>query len=176
MRAIIVGALLVSLIAARPADACGGGGGMELWQPRAFVIAKHGAHRFIRFGGTRSVAAKDQLRWRRAANLERPLTLTLVGPAGTKVITTRESWWFTQKSQRTHNRIAQRGIRIDVNGDYTHAYEGDVTAQLASGRFAISMGLGSYLGQNDPSTQLGSLEQVRSVDGSRGIGRQVPMR
>jgi hypothetical protein len=133
MRNLILAALALSAVPSPDADACGG---YESYAPRAHVVSGHSGRTFVLLG---SATADQGVKWTRVASttsfdhtaiapapaLGHAVTLTLVGPGGSRVVSSRSQWLLRPA-------VRFRGVRsaLEVQGgsrDFRVALVGDQT-------------------------------------------------
>jgi hypothetical protein len=107
MHTLLIAALAVSMLPSPAAEACGDYG----FRPRVFLLSSHGVktatgwetRTFAVLGNAAPADAKwsalaprtyDHSRIAKAPALEDDLQLTLVGPAGTRIVTSRSAWFL----------------------------------------------------------------------------------
>lgn len=136
-----------SLATPRPADACG----PYEWRPQVFALSVHGGdHAYVVLAQQANEAERARLAFERIPRARAaiapmepttaPVTFTLVGPAGTRIVKTSARVWLDRPGAPGAPRVA---MRIPLRGDYRLALLGehrDATWQAfaASHRDAIA--------------------------------------
>lgn len=139
--------LLTTTLDARPAEACGGGYGQFQWRPAVLEVTSHHAPA-VRATGRRAGKTRwfvtlsrgtrpDGLTWKpiaphsfdwteiaEAPDLAQPVTLTLLGRAGTRVVSARRVVYLSSP----HDATARTAVELEVSGDddWAVALRGDL--------------------------------------------------